>query len=328
MKNTLTISIGIFLLFFIFGFQGKCDKSSPTSTKSPSMTVKVTPVDASLFMKENLLNEIAKEDCTLSDGTKTTCYKIVVKGKPQEHNMGPWCPERIDDGKEKGGIWFRDGAVFDVDGKFISNLDKFYSDPQWKLYREDGSVKITDTQAACEAAARPDVDPKYNNYCVQCSPVYYEKQSFTYLIPVDPVYLDTANSRFGRGAVLGVAFNGVRFDPPAPLQAILDAHTLAPLDDCGGHVNPHGGYHYHAATGCSKEAKPKSEQHSALLGYALDGFGIYARIDKDGKEPNDLDQCGGHNDETIGYHYHAGKSGGNQVISCFHGATGTSVLSE
>ena len=79
-------------------------------------------------------------------------------------------------------------------------------------------------------------------------------------------------------------------DLPAPLNAILDAHNSALLDDCGGHVNPHEGYHYHVVTGCSKEAAQK-EKHSPLLGYALDGFGIYARLDKEGKAPEKLDGC-------------------------------------
>ena len=311
------------LLFFVVGFQSNCDKKDVASSTSKG---KVTPVDSSLFIKENLLEEIVTEDCELSDGTKTKCYKITVKGKPGEHKMGPWCPDRIDDGKEKGGIWFKDGKVYDVDGKFIANLDEFYSDPKWKLYREDGTVKVTKTQEACEAAARPDVAEEYNNYCVECSPAFYEDFTTTYRIPVTPVYLGST-SRSGRGQPLGLALNGVRFDPPAPLNAILDAHTLAPLDDCGGHVNPHEGYHYHAANGCTKEAAQK-EKHSPLLGYALDGFGIYARLDKEGKEPENLDECGGHSDENIGYHYHAGNPGDNQIIGCLNGATGSVRVSK
>ena len=57
----------------------------------------------------------------------------------------------------------------------------------------------------------------------------------------------------------GVAFNGVNFDPPAPTQNILGAHTLAPMDDAGGHVNAGAGYHYHAATGKSKKIKVPPE---------------------------------------------------------------------
>ncbi len=316
----MRLQINIVLIGLFIALQIGCN------TNSVIKDVKVVPVDTSLFLKESMLKEIVKEDCTLSNGTKTKCYKITVKGVPQEHKMGPWCPERIDESKENGGIWFKDGKVYDVDGKFITDLDEFYSDPKWKLYREDGTVKVTKTQEACEAAARPDVAEEYNNYCVECSPGFYDNFTTTYLIPVTPVYMKNT-SQFGRGQPIGLAFNGVRFDPPAPLNAILDAHTLAPLDDCGGHVNPHEGYHYHAANGCSKESESKDED-SPMLGYALDGFGIYARLDKQNREPENLDECGGHTDEKTGYHYHAGKPGDNQIIGCFRGDPGSVEVSE
>ena len=46
---------------------------------------------------------------------------------------------------------------------------------------------------------------------------------------------------------------------------LLLAHTIAPLDDCGGHVNPHAGYHYHAVTGCTKQIG-QTDEHSSLIG--------------------------------------------------------------
>jgi len=120
--------------------------------------------------------------------------------------------------------------------------------------------------------------------------------------------------------------NGVKFDPPAPTHAILAAHTIAPLDDHGGHVNPHGGYHYHAVTGSTKEVE--QPEHSPLIGYAIDGFGIYALLDKTGHGPSDLDDCGGHADEERGYHYHAGAPGENQIIKCLHGVPGNISVKE
>ena len=295
-------------------------QSSCFNTNTVNKDVKAISVDSSLFLEKSLLKEIVQEDCTLSNGTQTKCYKITVKAEPQEHKMGPWCPDNIKDDKEKGGIWFKDGKVYDVDGKFVANLDEFYSDPKWELYREDGSIKVTKSQEACEAAARPDVDEKYQNHCVQCSPTFYEGKKIIYRIPVTPVAMNETTELTRDG--IGLAFNGVGFDPPAPLHAILDAHTLAPLDDCGGHVNPHKGYHYHATKGCTKESTQEAE-HSPLLGYALDGFGIYARKNKKGKEITELDKCGGHSDDKLGYHYHAGKPGDNQIISCFRGDPGS-----
>ncbi|APX99809.1 YHYH protein [Lacinutrix venerupis] len=277
-------------------------------------------VDPSLFIKESLLAEITKEERTLENGIKAMCYVIKTSSRPQEHDMGPWCPTHINDGKDKGGIWFKEGKVYDVDGHFIANLKEFYSDEEWALFREDGSVKVTKTQEECEGAAKPDVDEEYNNYCVECLPDYYKEKVSTFYIPVKPLYLENSNP-LGRNGI-GIAFNGVNFDAPAPTHAILEAHTLAPLDDAGGHVNPHGGYHYHAATGKTKEVTQK-DTHAPMVGYAMDGFGIYAHKDSSGKTYNDLDNCNGHYDDVRGYHYHAGDAGSNQVLGCLHGVSGS-----
>lgn len=291
--------------------------NSENLQKDFGVTININP---SLFIKESLLKEITTEERTLSNGTKALCYVITTASQPQEHSMGPWCPTHIDDGKDKGGIWFKDGKVYDVDGHFIANLKEFYTDDQWALFREDGSVKVTETQDECEAAARPDVDEKYHNYCVECLPDYYKEKVSTYYIPVKPLYLENS-SQLGRDGI-GIAFNGVNFEAPAPTHAILAAHTLAPLDDHGGHVNPHAGYHYHAVTGSTKEVSQK-DKHAPMLGYAMDGFGIYANKDENGNGYNDLDDCNGHYDETRGYHYHAGYAGSNQILGCLHGASGS-----
>ena len=280
-------------------------------------------VDPSLFIKENLLKDITTEERTLAYGTKALCYIITTASQPSEHKMGPWCPTHINDGKDKGGIWFKDDKVYDVDGHFIANLKDFYNDEEWALFREDGSIKVTETQDECEAAARPDVDEKYHNYCVECLPKYYKEKVSTYVIPVKPLYLEHSNS-LGRDGI-GIAFNGVNFEAPAPTHAILAAHTLAPLDDAGGHVNPHAGYHYHAVTGSTKEVEQK-DVHAPMIGYAMDGFGIYAHKDANGNSYDDLDDCGGHYDDVRGYHYHAGDAGSNQILGCLHGISGSATV--
>ena len=94
--------------------------------------------------------------------------------------------------------------------------------------------------------------------------------------------MNSAASIGGMGVVVGIAFNGVNFDPPAPTQAILGAHTLAPMDDAGGHVNTAAGYHYHAATGKSKKIT-QTDGHAAMIGYAMDGYGMYENLDASGK---------------------------------------------
>lgn len=287
-------------------------------------SVQVVPVNTAYFISENILGEIQKKMVQLN-GIETLCYVFKTNSQATEHQMGPWCPRHIEDGMEKAGIWFKDDKVYDVSGHFIAKLDEFYSDDKWKLYREDGSIRVTDTEEGCLAAAKPDVAEKYHNYCVECLPEYFKDQVTTYVIPATPKYLKTTQS-FGRGGI-GLAFNGVKYDPPAPTHAILAAHTIAPLDDHGGHVNPHGGYHYHAVTGSTKEI-PQTDIHAPIIGYAIDGFGIYSLLDKNKNKPTDLDECGGHADDERGYHYHAGEPGGNQIIKCLHGLPGYTEVQE
>ncbi|MEO1445762.1 MAG: YHYH protein [Cyanobacteria bacterium J06635_11] len=290
------------------------------AASSPSTVTESTAVDPGLFLEAGLVGDVTEEACTLSGGTETTCYRFTVTSMPVDHEAGPWCPNKITDSAEAGGIWPEGGEINGVDGAFVENLDTFYDDGQWKLYEEDGSIRVTGSAEACAAAARPDVDEAYTNYCVQCLLSYLEDDmSKTYVIPVEPVKQDTA-SPLSRDAI-GVAFNGVNFDPPAPTEAILGAYTLAPFDDCGGHINLNGGYHYHAHTGCSTEVA-QDDNHAPLIGYMLDGYGLYARLDEQGKETTGLDQCGGEYDEVRGYHYHVGDPGSNAIIGCFQGETG------
>lgn len=299
---------------------GNLTKSSTASKKHK----KVVDVNPEYFIKDGLVAEITKEKRNLN-GIETLCYVIKTSSQPSEHEMGPWCPRHASDGKEKGGIWFKDGKVYDVDGHFIASLADFYEDDRWAVLRANDSVKVTTTKEACLGAAKPNVEEQYKNHCVECLPEYFEHQITTFVIPVTPVY-NQYPKRFRRGAI-GIAFNGVNYDPPAPTHAILGAHTIAPLDDHGGHVNPHGGYHYHAATGSTKEIE-QADNHAPILGYAIDGFGMYALVDKDEKKPNNLDECGGHYDEIRGYHYHAGEPGGNQIIKCLHGTQGFAKVQE
>lgn len=297
-------------------------QSSSSETPSAQTLIDSTSEPVSLFLEESLVESITEEPCTLSGGSETTCYRITVRSLPLDHETGPWCPGTITDTAEAGGIWIEGGETYDVDGSFVEDLDVFYSDDNWKLYEEDGTIRVTGTAEQCAAAARPDVDEAYQNYCVQCLPEYIEEGIgvFTYLIPVTPVEQSTTESS-NRRQPFGVALNGVTFDQSAPTDAILSAYTLAPFDDCGGHINLNGGYHYHAHTGCSKEIE-QSDNHAPMIGYALDGFPIYALMNNAGEDPTTLDQCRGEYDDVRGYHYHAGEPGSNSIIGCFKGEQG------
>jgi hypothetical protein len=300
-----------------------CSKKDDTTTPSTNETV--VKVLSSNFLSGGLSEPITTVSRTLSNGTTADCYKIVIKSTPPDHNMGPWCPSNISDDATKGGIWIEGGNVYDVDGAFVKNLATFYNNTTWQMYNiSTGAITKTTTQADCQAAANPNVGAAYKNYCVECLPSYVSTLTKTIYIPITPVKLSSPVS-FGMGpgatgpSTRGIAFNGVVFDAPAPTNIILAAYTLAPFDDAGGHINIGAGYHYHAATGKSTKIT-QTDGHAAMIGYALDGFGMYERLSTAGTEYTDLDASRGHYDATRGYHYHVDKAGSNNFINSLAGA--------
>ncbi|MFW2586905.1 YHYH protein [Sagittula sp. SSi028] len=280
------------------------------------------------FQDANTVSEPELVDCTLSSGTKTSCFSITLRPEPTTYTPGPWCPTHITDGADKGGIWIVDGTVEDVTGDFITRLAEIYGDSEWKLYDEEtGEVRYTGTLEGCEAAARPDVDEAYNNYCVQCLPDYVPDDTvITYVIPLQPQMGETPTPTNMAGS--GLAYNGVRLDGPAPLDAILSAHTIAAFDDCGGHVNTHVGYHYHAVTDCLNDAPATTTEvadQDRQIGIAMDGFPIMAhRADLVAL----LDSCNGLTDEDGHYRYYAGAPGSNAILGCHMGEVGCTLQTE
>ena len=304
---------------------------------------KIVSVDSKLFLShtENVAVKIV--DCTLNTGTKTKCYEIETKGIPVDHNAGPFCPKHIHDQKDNGGTWFLKDSLVNVDGSFIKSMADTYHDDFWKMYEDDGKVIKTENKEECDLISRGQLSDELLNHCIDCQLSYIsEDYSRTFLIPVTPVKLESPMEIIdfvpgGNGAppgpppggdeerpkgpppgggaqVRGIAFNGVVFDAPAPIEIILGGYSIAPLDHAGGHVNPNTGYHYHAATGKTKEVA-QADSHEPMIGYAMDGYGIYAH-----SHAADLDECLGHYDEVRGYHYHADAAGSNNFINCFRGA--------
>ncbi|MBK8293443.1 MAG: hypothetical protein IPK93_01195 [Solirubrobacterales bacterium] len=228
---------------------GSSTTSTGTTTETSSET---TGVDTSLFLDSALSKKATKEDCTLSDGTETTCYSLTVAGYPTDHDVGPFCPDTITDGANKGGIWFDGENAYDLSGEFIKNLAQTYDDDVWHMYDDEGNVLVTKTAEEFEAAARPDVDPDLENHCVEGKLEWLdngEAIKTTVQIPVTPVAADSSSVPTGNQ---GVTLDGVVIAASAPVDAILGAYTIAAFDDCGGHFNPNEGYHLHGAVGCSE----------------------------------------------------------------------------
>jgi len=210
------------------------------------------------FAEGALVNNATIEPCTLSGGTETTCYRLSIVGAPANADFkdGPYCPPNIDSPASEGGLWIDGrGSVYNVDGEFIKNLSTLYNDDHWQMYdTETGDVTVIEGAEGCAVAGNPRNAPSHDNFCLECplSEIGGGIEQ-TVLIPTHPEPLESPD-RIGRRGNVGVALNGVLIGPPAPIKFILSTYTIGVFDACGGHTNPHEGYHYQAAVGCAEIA--------------------------------------------------------------------------
>lgn len=111
-------------------------------------------------------------------------------------------------------------------------------------------------------------------------------QSYTFHLDATPKL--AGHTRPVRGFPFGIAVNGVVFNPVAAewymgrrgewqYEAMSGAIALG-LDANNAHVQPSGTYHYHGLpTGLLNELGVSRDAHSPIIGWAADGFPIYAR---------------------------------------------------
>ena len=146
-------------------------------------------------------------------------------------------------------------------------------------------------------------------------------------LPANP-QVNTTPTCTSLGAI-GVLLTGARLYNASDADG-RDAVAHEVQDACDGHPQGQGQYHYHNVSRCLADTRT-STGHSALVGYAADGFGIYGNLGVGGASLTnaDLDECHGHaHDVTIDgatvtrYHYHATREF-PYTVGCFRGTPAT-----
>jgi YHYH protein len=157
-------------------------------------------------------------------------------------------------------------------------------------------------------------------YVYDQNPNSIAAQTLSYSLPANPTAATETclpNGIVGFMLTGAVIFNGLD-------AGGRDAVAHEGQDLCQGHPAPGSTYHYHSLTSCISDP---GTAHSNLLGYALDGFGIFGSRGSDGSQLTDadLDECHGHthsitwDGQTVTmYHYHATREY-PYTIGCFHG---------
>ncbi len=124
--------------------------------------------------------------------------------------------------------------------------------------------------------------------------------------------------------MIGIALSGVAIYNALD-DAGRDAVAHEVQDRCSGHPQLRGEYHYHGPSSCVAGAAA----NNMLIGYALDGFGIYSMYDESGRELTnaDLDECHGRVSRIVWdgreinmYHYVLTREY-PYTLGCYRGAT-------
>lgn len=144
-------------------------------------------------------------------------------------------------------------------------------------------------------------------------------------LPAEPTLLG-APACLPNGPI-GLMLTGAAFFSGLDAQN-RDAVAHEAQDSCSGHPEVTGIYHYHSASPCLSDQPPVGT-HSEIVGYALDGFGLYGRFGESGKElgSTDLDECHGHTHlvqwdghSSAMYHYHVTRDY-PYTLGCFKGVS-------
>lgn len=227
-------------------------------------------------------------------------------------------------GARRSGSWLNESAgTFNLTQKPVVDGNVFHL--------SELNMAISGTRRVITGNALPDhptgqfpVSRTDDAYFYDRNPNSIRAHTYSVSFPLHPVIAERS-SCLPMGAI-GIMLTGaVLFNALDARGENALAHEI--LDRCQGHPQQSGLYHYHGKSPCQDDPAPAKE-HSTLIGYALDGFGIYGYHGAGGTllSSDDLDECHGHvgpviidGDIQTVYHYHATPDY-PYTLSCFRGA--------
>ena len=217
------------------------------------------------------------------------------------------CTEEFPDRTVHVGPWINDDGTFDLTSKVIVEGMEIWAS-NLEITLEGDARVIMGNGLPDHPTGRFPADPRSEAYQIDPNRSSILSQDLRIELPAVPTPRNQPSCL--RLGAIGVMLTGGTFFNA--LDAIgLDAVAHEVGDACDGHPQGAGVYHYHSLTPCLEES---GDGHSALVGYAFDGFGIHGFRGEDGEliTNADLDECHGHahpvlwDGQTIGlFHYHA-----------------------
>jgi hypothetical protein len=159
-------------------------------------------------------------------------------------------------------------------------------------------------------------------YAYDRNPNHIAAQSFTFRLPLNPRAAGSPSCT--GGGPIGVLSDGVVLYNALDGEG-RDAGAHEVLDVCAGHPDMSSTYHHHDVPPCLLSQARSGR--ATLVGYALDGYGIYVVKDAQGRLPGNtsLDACHGTTSAVLWngrvqrvYHYVATLEY-PYTVGCYHG---------
>jgi hypothetical protein len=168
-------------------------------------------------------------------------------------------------GAQANGPWIH-GKTWDSTGEVIVD-----GAVHWKsvlrISVSGSKLRITGNGLPSHVTGTFPVQPGDDAYRYDRNPNSIRAQSISYSLPAKPKAAATPSCVAGPIAV--ILTGSLLYDALDAEGRDAPAHEVQ--DGCDGHPDPTGTYHYHSLSPCAKVGTS-----ATLVGYALDGFGIYA----------------------------------------------------
>jgi YHYH protein len=192
-------------------------------------------------------------------------------------------------GAFRNGPWIHDDGTYDFTKKAVVSGDVTWPHQFAITLKGDRRVFITNDLPDHATGIFP-IPPSDEAFQYDRNPNRIAAWNVMLDLPAHPVVAVSPSCAPGAVGVLisgAVLFNAL--DAPG-----RDAVARETQDKCQGHPQETGIYHYHSVSTCLGD-KREADGSSSLVGYALDGFGIYGRYGEGGKllASADLDDCHG-----------------------------------
>jgi hypothetical protein len=302
--------------------QGNTEQQPTGQPEQPAVvTTESFPVSETTAVEENAEHhsEVDLTHLEVGDGKYST--------SPQTGYVYSCITSFNGGGAQSSGNWLNGDGTWDATKKAV--VDGSITWPSSFTVSLQGDQRVfTGNDLPNHATGSFPISSSDDAYAYDRNPNSIKEQSITLSLPANPTASIQPNCV---GGEVGIMLSGVVIFSAFDAEG-RDAAAHEVQDNCDGHPQVSGFYHYHSLSDCIVD---NATGHSALMGYAFDGYGIYGYYGEDGKEltNTELDECHGHthliewNGQMVEmYHYHATHEF-PYVVGCFHGEPAVRALS-